>query len=212
MSHLGPWREARLARIGLRAKLLGLHRDLFLIHKKIKRWSELDSKNITNLETMVIVLEDRRFDLHYGIDVQSIVRELIRAVTFRRHGGASTIDMQFVRTATGFKAHTLRRKIYEMLLSILIQYRYKKIVILRSYLNCAFFGSGLIGINKTSFRLFNKTPDSLSLEEAAFIAAMLVYPRPLKNGERWKSNVRRRAEYGVRVYVSNKNRFDKLDI
>jgi membrane carboxypeptidase/penicillin-binding protein PbpC len=97
-----------------------------------------------------------------------------------------------------------------VLLAIIIQFRYSKVVILRSYLNRAFFGSHLIGADRAARSLFGSDPDSLSLENAALLAAMLVYPRPQVGGDAWLGRVRRRAEYGVRVYVGNKKRFDQL--
>ena len=67
---------------------------------------------------MTIVLEDRRFFKHYGVDLHSVLREVSKALTLRRHGGFSTIDMQFVRTITGFRQHTIRRKVYEIVLAL----------------------------------------------------------------------------------------------
>jgi membrane peptidoglycan carboxypeptidase len=89
---------------------------------------------LTDFEILVLILEDRRYFEHHGIDIRSSIREIRRAVTLHRYGGASTIDMQFVRTATDYRQKTLRRKLYEMLLAWIIQYRYNKFEILRSYL------------------------------------------------------------------------------
>src|SRR5260370_30708064 len=116
---------------GLRQALIKVHADLLFIHSRVDKWAAFYPSELTPLERMVIVLEDRRFMKHPGFDPKSVVREFFKALTFRRHGGASTIDMQFVRTVTGYKELTITRKLYEMLLSILIQYRYSKIVILR---------------------------------------------------------------------------------
>jgi membrane peptidoglycan carboxypeptidase len=118
--------------------------------------------------------------------------------------------MQFVRTATGYKEWTIQRKLYEILLATIIQFRYSKIVILRSYLNCAYFGWKLSGVNAAAKKLFNKEPDDLSLEQAAFIAAMLVYPQPRDPTGEWALRVERRAAYGKRIYIANKKRFDEF--
>jgi len=155
---------------------------------------------------MVIALEDRRYFRHAGVDLASVVRELVKAISFRRHGGASTIDMQFVRTATGYKKRTFGRKAYEVLLALLIQYRYSKIVILRSYLNCAFFGSRLIGADRAARSVFGVRADDLNVEQAAFIAAMLVYPRPLAPPANWQLRVRKRADYGMAIHIAHKQR------
>src|SRR4051794_4919227 len=82
-----------------RELLIKIHLDLFRIDSKVQPSLAYYPRELTNLEKLTLVLEDRRFLLHYGFDVKSAVREISRAVTFRQHGGASTIDMQFVRTS-----------------------------------------------------------------------------------------------------------------
>ena len=122
---------------------------------------------------------------------------------FRKHGGASTIDMQFVRTATGYRAATLKRKLYEMFLAMAIQSRYSKREILRAYLACAFFGSGLIGADMAARKFFGKNAAELQLEEAALISALLACPRPLQPPPAWEAKVERRKRYALQIYSSS---------
>lgn len=192
----------------LRKYLIKIHADLLNIDERIDRYSAYGPPTLSTLETMVLLLEDRRFLEHRGVDIRASLREILKAATFRKHGGASTIDMQFVRTVTGYKERTLRRKLYEIFLSVFIQFRYSKITILRSYLACAFFGSHLKGANAASRKMFYKLSSDLSESEAAVIASLLVYPRPLRPTDRWTSVVERRASYGQRLYIMHKKRFD----
>jgi membrane carboxypeptidase/penicillin-binding protein len=189
---------------------LNLHEDLLKIHDFVPEL--VYPKRLNNLEKMVLVLEDRRFFVHSGTDYFSILRETSRALSLKRFGGASTIDMQFVRTVTGRKQRSVYRKLREILLARLIQYRYSKARILRGYISCAFFGSHLIGGDRAALTVFGKQADKLSLEEAAFIAAMLVYPRPLKPSAEWRRKIERRANYGVSIYVRNEQKLKKLKI
>ncbi len=202
--------QPTLGRWGIRRALLALHRDLFTIHRHARSWAGAYPPELTQLELMVLALEDRRFMRHPGVDLISGLREIVRAMTLQRHGGASTIDMQFVRTATGYKEKKIFRKLYEILLSVIIQYRYSKIVILRSYLSCAFFGSRLKGADSAAQNLYGIVADELNIDQASFVAAMLVYPRPLLETPAWLAKVQRRANYGVRIYVANKERLSKL--
>jgi membrane peptidoglycan carboxypeptidase len=190
--------------------LIRVHQDLFRIDGYARVQYVDYPETLTLLEKMVLVGEDRRFFWHNGIDWRSVIRETLRKLTFRRHGGASTIDMQFVRMATGYYEKTVSRKIYEMLLAILIQFRYQKIEILRYYLNHAFFGSHLDGATRASRALFNKHPDYLSLNEAAQLAAMLVYPRPRQPTPDWSGKVARRSRYIQAMLPRFEKRFDKL--
>jgi membrane carboxypeptidase/penicillin-binding protein len=87
-----------------------VHTDLFTIDRKVP-WYVPDDPLIS-VEKMVLVLEDRRFFSHRGFDLQSAIREVSRAIAVQPHGGASTIDMQLVRTATGYRQRTIGRKLY----------------------------------------------------------------------------------------------------
>ena len=193
-----------------RSVLERLHRDLFTIDRCVR--SDISDAPLSVVEQMVLVLEDRRFFHHRGVDLRSCVREVVRTLLLRSHGGASTIDMQFVRTATGYRDRTIKRKLYEMLLSILVQFRYSKLEIFRSYLSCAFFGSHLIGIEAAAREIFQKAPESLNVDEAAYIASLLVYPRPLRSTSQWTLKVDRRANYGKRLFPRLKKAFEKLPI
>jgi membrane peptidoglycan carboxypeptidase len=191
-----------------RRVLIRIHEDLFRIAKYAGGYAY--PRRLLIVEKMVLISEDRRFFRHNGIDYRSCLREAIRAATFRRFGGASTIDMQFVRTATGYYESSLRRKLYEMLLAWLLQFRYTKIQILRSYLRRAYFGTGVRGIEAASWRLYSKRPENLDLNEASVIAAMLVHPIPRVQTSTWQRKVTRRSNYLVSLYPTLEQRFEKL--
>ncbi|MGO4727535.1 MULTISPECIES: transglycosylase domain-containing protein [Inquilinus] len=146
-----------------------------------------------------------------GIDWRRLVREGCRAVAFQKHGGASTIDMQLVRTATGYRDRKIRRKLHEALLAYIIQHRYSKLEILRSYLRIAYFGTGMKGSEAAAYRLYNMHPTQLNVDQAASVAAMLVFPRPRDPGEGWTRKHLRRANYIKAVYARYKERFDKIE-
>lgn len=152
------------------------------------------------LEGAVILLEDRRYFKHSGIDWKSSARDFWRMITLRKFGGSSTIEMQFVRTCTGYKERTLKRKCYEMFLAWALGHRASKHQILKAYLDVAYFGAGLIGAERTSHKVFGKPLVELADEENYFLASMLVYPRPKNPTEKWRSKVTRRASYGMKLF------------
>lgn len=152
------------------------------------------------LDYFVMALEDRRFLKHNGVDFISVARETFKFLIKRKHGGASTIDMQMVRTITGFKDITLTRKLYEMILSLVVNRFFTKHQIMKCYLNNAFFGSGLYGCKAACFAVYHKELNLISFEEKAFIAAMLLRPKPLKESERWLTLVTSRALYAQEIY------------
>jgi membrane peptidoglycan carboxypeptidase len=181
---------------------------LYSIHQDLNRItsspSVINSATLSLVEKLVIALEDRRFFSHRGIDYKSVIREVVKMLSFQKYGGASTIDMQFVRTKTNYREMTLRRKLYEMLLAYLMQFRMGKIQILRTYLDIVYLGSGLHGVDRAAHRMFCRAADELNEDQAAFIAAMMVYPKPLSESQEWRKKVERRAAYGLRLLHRNK--------
>ncbi|WP_437888910.1 transglycosylase domain-containing protein [Phytobacter sp. V91] len=133
-----------------------------------------ESADFNELEFFVMALEDRRFLRHCGFDFLSFIRDALKMIQRKKHGGFSTIDMQMVRTITNFKEQTFYRKLYEITLSLLVNFKYTKKQIIRCYLTNAFFGSHLIGVNKTSLEVFKQETHSLNQDNQAFIAAMLL--------------------------------------
>ncbi|MBL1256180.1 biosynthetic peptidoglycan transglycosylase [Methylocystis sp. Sn-Cys] len=185
--------------------LIKLNSDLFEISYK-KPFAYWDSPALTELEILILILEDRRFFSHHGVDLKSIAREAWRILSRQKHGGASTIDMQLVRTLTGYKSPTIRRKVYEMILSVVIQFHYSKIEILRSYLHCAYLGHGLRGLDEAADHCYQARLDQLTFPQAAELAAMLVYPCPRSQTPEWFSKVHRRALYAAKLYPVLKRR------
>lgn len=189
----------------LRSSLLRLHEDII----SLREISIFISNNpqLTLVEKAVIVLEDRRFFTHCGFDWKSICRELIKAICLRRHGGASTIDIQLFRTISKRYERTLRRKIREAVGAWAIQNKFSKIEILRCYLDIAYFGTNLRGVEAASLQIFGKNSVDLNIDEATVIASLLVYPKPRIATVNWQTKIGRRAQYGRLLLRTLKEEF-----
>ena len=195
----------------LRCTLLSLHRTLLRVQNACEYVDQ--SAALSRVEKMVILLEDQRFLNHVGVDGRSIIREAWKAVTGQRHGGASTIDMQFFRTASRRYERTGRRKLREAFGALIMQKRYTKVQILRGYLEIAYFGTGLRGVSEATLALYpGRNPEDLSWEQAAMVAALLVYPKPRLININWSTKVRRRADYGLALYARRKKQLDQISI
>ncbi|MDX8435341.1 biosynthetic peptidoglycan transglycosylase [Mesorhizobium abyssinicae] len=192
----------------LKNKLINLNNELDDLYDRYLDYDTLPPLDF--LEKMTIILEDRRYFTHLGVDIRSVIRELWRKFTFQRHGGASTIEMQFVRTVNNRKELTAYRKFREAVIAVLANYHFNKIALLRSYLDIAFFGSGIIGRNRASEVVYGKSPYGLTPKEAAVIASMLVYPRPLVETDAWRKKIERRSEYALRLLPRFEKMFDKI--
>lgn len=207
----------RPRRPSLRSSLINIHRAVLKIDAE--RWKIDQNPRLTKLEKLVLLLEDRRFFEHNGIDWRSVIREGQRFLARKRHGGASTIDMQLFRTVSDRYERTIRRKVREWFGTAILQRKFTKLEILRIYLEVAYFGTGLRGALDAAKALFPNTIDldawylednDLTLDQAAQIASLLVYPKPRIPDLNWQSKVRRRANYGLALYARREKKFDQI--
>jgi 1A family penicillin-binding protein len=127
-----------------------------------------------------IATEDRRFYRHHGVDLRGVVRATVRNVSAGGiREGFSTITMQVARTAfigNRFSGRSPRRKLLEMRLAGLLEKNLTKAEILEHYLNVIYLGNGVYGVEAASRDLFGKGVESLSLQQAALLAAVTKSP------------------------------------
>ncbi|HFI0640221.1 TPA: penicillin-binding protein PBP2A [Streptococcus suis] len=133
---------------------------------------ELDAVS-DNLENAVIATEDRSFYKNSGINYQ---RTILAALTLGRSGGGSTITQQLAKNAFLTQEQTISRKAREYFLALEINKKYSKQEILTMYLNNAYFGNGVWGVEDASQKYFGIPASDLTLEQAAVIAGMLKGP------------------------------------
>lgn len=130
------------------------------------------------IDKSVILLEDRRYFRHGGVDLWCVPRLLVQALNGRRLGGMSTIEQQLVRTILGRYERTYIRKTREIALSLILKYRHNKLFLLRIYLATAYFGYRIRGCDEAANFLFGKSAGWLTSDEATLVASLLVYPLP----------------------------------
>src|SRR4029453_16642783 len=133
-----------------------------------------------NLSRAIIAIEDRHFYEHGGFYLPSMVRAAIRNIVFGsvREGG-STITQQLARMTYLSPERTIKRKIQEAVLAMWMERTLGKEEILSRYLNTAYFGAGVYGVDAAAKRYFGKTAKELSLSEAAMLAGLVRAPSAL---------------------------------
>lgn len=146
----------------------------------------------------VLALEDRRFARHPGYDIKSICRSFCKTFTGTFGGGASTIEQQLVRTVTGQRSRTISRKLREIAIARRLSAQFPKTKILCAYLNVAYLGYRLIGVEQASKRLYEKNLCDLHTIELANIASLLLYPKPRVPTPEWQAKLSRRAKYALK--------------
>src|SRR4029450_4019409 len=133
-----------------------------------------------NLSRAIIAIEDRHFYEHGGFYLPSMVRAAIRNIVFGsvREGG-STITQQLARMTYLSPERTIKRKIQEAILAMWMERTLGKEEILSRYLNTAYFGAGVYGVDAAAKRYFGKTAKKLSLSESAMLAGLVRAPSAL---------------------------------
>ncbi len=125
------------------------------------------------LRKATIMVEDKRFYNHIGVDFKGIARAVY--LDFKNHGhvqGASTITQQLVKNVFLSREKTLVRKFKEMVLAIKVEKRFSKEEILDFYLNEVPYGSNAYGAQAASKVFFGKNAKDLTLAEATLLASL----------------------------------------
>lgn len=137
-----------------------------------------------------VAIEDHRFYQHDGVDVVGIAGALKDNI-FGERRGASTITQQLVGnmhpTLIDRTDRSVGRKLKEQAAAREMEKHYSKDQILEAYLNQISFGHGWYGVESAARHYFGKTASTLSLAEAAALAAMPKGPAlydPLKYPDR----------------------------
>ncbi len=129
------------------------------------------------MKQAIVVVEDKRFYEHNGVDMRGISRALWEDI--RSQGvveGGSTITQQYVKNAYARNEQTIARKVREAALAWQLEQRWSKDRILTAYLNTIYFGNGAYGVQRAAQTYFKKTAKELTLAEAALLAGIPVDP------------------------------------
>lgn len=129
----------------------------------------------------VIATEDRHFYREHGFSIKGMTRGVLTTIWYRIRGshvsvGGSTLTQQLVKNAYLSQDQTIIRKARELFLSIEVEKEYSKHEILAMYLNNAYFGHGVWGIQDASKKYFGVDAADLSVSQGAMLIGMLQSP------------------------------------
>jgi membrane peptidoglycan carboxypeptidase len=140
-----------------------------------------------NMRNAVIAIEDSRYWLHGAIDFRGTIRALVNDLEHKPVQGGSTIAQQYVKNvlilsaknpiaAESATSETLTRKLHELRLAIAVEHKESKQDILAGYLNDAYFGYPVIGVETAAETFFHTTAAKLTLAQGALLAGMVEDP------------------------------------
>jgi len=129
------------------------------------------------LPAAFLVMEDRRFYEHDGIDVRGLARAALadlKAMKFEQ--GGSTITQQLVKILFLTPDRTITRKIVEIAGARQLERLLTKDQILELYLNRIYLGAGAYGVDGAAQTYFGKSARDVTLAEAAMLASLTSAP------------------------------------
>ncbi|MEN8264339.1 MAG: penicillin-binding protein 1B [Nitrospirota bacterium] len=128
----------------------------------------------------LIAVEDHRFYSHLGIDPRGIARAIVTTASGGSVQGGSTLTQQLVKNFYLTAERTLRRKLTEIVMAVLLEVHYGKQEILETYLNEVYMGQdgnrAIHGFGLASPYYFDKPMSHLGLSDAALLVGMLKGP------------------------------------
>jgi penicillin-binding protein 1B len=139
-----------------------------------------------HLVKAITVTEDRSFFEHYGVNIRGIIRALIRRYDnsdpnspLARQGGSS-ITQQLVKNLLLSPERTMRRKVAEAYMSVILETRLTKEEIFELYCNQVYLGQqagfSINGFGEAADSYFGKDVTNLTLPEAALLAGLIRSP------------------------------------
>ena len=161
----------------------GLHEDRIPL-----RLSQVPAQLVAAL----VAVEDRAFFRHHGLAPRSLVRALwanLRAG--RTVQGGSTLTQQLVKNFYLTAERSLRRKLLEAVMALLLEWHYDKEDILETYINEVYLGQhgtrAIHGFGLASHFYFGRPLQELRLSELALLVGMIKGPsyyNPRRHPER----------------------------
>lgn len=119
-----------------------------------------------------LLLEDRHFHSHPGINPLSLGRAVWGVVTRTPKGGASTISMQLARLRFDLATRSFFGKLTQMARAVQLERHYTKDEILEAYLNLAPYGGNVEGVGAAAQLWCNKQARDLTARESVSLSVL----------------------------------------
>ncbi|MDR1615216.1 MAG: PBP1A family penicillin-binding protein [Campylobacteraceae bacterium] len=121
----------------------------------------------------LVAIEDTVFFEHDGINVEAIFRATLKNIKSMKFSeGASTLTQQLIKNTLLTREKTLKRKLNEALIALIIERSLTKEQIMERYLNHIFFGHGYYGVKTAAEGYFRKSLNELTLKEIAMLVGI----------------------------------------
>lgn len=183
-----------------------------------------------DLVNTLLLSEDHRFYNHSGLDFKAYLRVIWGLITLNPAGGGSTITQQLAKNLytrnpdksldgsiakLGRYPRRIVQKTKEWIISVDLEKNFTKEEIISMYLNTAEFSSNSYGIKVAAETYFNKSTDSLNLQESAVLVGMLQNPTFYNPARRPENAIEKRNEVLGKIYrhkykITNREELDSI--
>jgi penicillin-binding protein 1A len=178
------------------------------------KYYELDK----DLVDALIATEDARFKEHSGVDLRALGRAVFGALTGKSSsGGGSTLSQQLAKMMFPrqklSKPKMMVQKLKEWVIAARLEKNYTKDEILSLYLNKFDFLNQAVGVKSAAQIYFNRSQDSLEIQQAAMLIGMAKNPslfNPIKKAD---TTLHRRNVVMMQMVVNgslSKEKYDSL--
>ncbi|CAM4211988.1 penicillin-binding protein 1B [Shewanella livingstonensis] len=160
----------------------------------------------------LILVEDRSFYDHFGVNPLAIARAAVVNITAGRTvQGGSTLTQQLAKNFFLSSERSIVRKVREAIMALIIDFRYSKDEILEAYLNEVYMGQdkarGVHGMGLASQFYFGRPIGELTVSQQAFLVAVIKGPS-YYNPWRYPERAQDRRDLVLRLLMES----DKLTV
>jgi len=178
------------------------------------KYYELDK----DLVDALIATEDARFHEHSGVDLRALGRAVFGAVTGKSSsGGGSTLSQQLAKMMFPrqklSKPKMILQKLKEWVIAARLERNYTKDEILALYLNKFDFLNQAVGVKSAAQIYFNRTQDSLEIQQAAMLIGMAKNPSLFNPIKKTDTTLHRRNVVMMQMVANGfltKEKYDSL--
>jgi penicillin-binding protein 1A len=172
-----------------------------------------------DLVNALVATEDARFYEHSGVDIKALCRSIAGAFTGGNKGGGSTITQQLAKMMFPreklSKPELVIRKMKEWIIATRLEKYYTKDEIMALYLNKFDFLNLAVGVKSAAQIYFNRSQDSLKIEQAAMLIGMAKNPslfNPIRHADTTKQRRNVVMNQMVKYGYLSKQKYDSLKV
>lgn len=126
-----------------------------------------------SMQHAIVAVEDRRFYQNHGVDLHAMARAIFADLsTGNFDQGGATLTVQLVEGTVPLPANIIAASIRILSIAVTASAQLGKPRVLDLYLNSVYYGRGAYGIGAAAQTYFHRTPGTLDVAQAAFLASL----------------------------------------